>query len=113
MNAAWKWIKGIGLAILLTTIFVQAYKLSMSEAEKATLSQRLSKAQMDNQTNLTTINILKEQAAEHNALMVKRQQERNKREAALRDDIAQIKTQMVGIECRIPDGVAERLREPY
>lgn len=113
MNAAWKWIKGVGLAVLLLTIFVQGYRLNISEAEKSTLTQKLSKARTDNQTNLITIDILKEEAAEHNKLMVRRQQERNQREAKLRDDIAKIKTQMAGIECHIPDGVTERLREPY
>ncbi|MBE4578343.1 hypothetical protein BOO30_00070 [Vibrio navarrensis] len=113
MNAAWNWIKALGLASLLLTILVLGLQLKASQAEKNTLTQKLSKAQTDNQNNLTTIATLKGEAAEHNALMVKRQQERNQSEATLREHIAQLKAQMAGIECHIPDAVTQRLREPY
>ncbi|MEJ3672444.1 hypothetical protein WFH35_09430 [Vibrio vulnificus] len=113
MSAAWNGIKAFGLAALLLTILVLGLQLKASQAEKNTLTQKLSQAQADNQSNLTTIATLKGEAAEHNALMVKRQQERNQSEAKLNDDIAQLKAQMAGIDCHIPDAVTQRLREPY
>ncbi|ELJ8475381.1 TPA: hypothetical protein NVD24_002498 [Vibrio cholerae] len=113
MNAAWHWIKAIGLAALLITILVLGLQLKASQAEQIMLSEKLSQAQAANQSNLTTIATLKGEAAEHNALMVKRQQERNQSEAKLNDDIAKLKAQMAGIECHIPDAVSQRLREPY
>ncbi|HFQ5311471.1 TPA: hypothetical protein ACGVA1_001320 [Vibrio vulnificus] len=113
MSAAWNGIKAFGLAALLLTILVLGLQLKASQAEQITLSEKLSQAQADNQSNLTTIATLKGEAAEHNALMVKRQQERNQSEATLREHIAQLKAQMAGIECHIPDAVTQRLREPY
>lgn len=43
MNAAWHWIKAIGLAALLITILVLGLQLKASQAEQITLSENSAK----------------------------------------------------------------------
>ncbi|EKO3922795.1 hypothetical protein GCS56_000012 [Vibrio metschnikovii] len=113
MNAAWNWIKALGLAGLLITILFQGLQLKASQAKQATLNEQLNKAKADNQSNLTVIDLLKNEAQQANQLLVKRQRQQRQAEEKLNADMAKLKAQLENIDCHIPDAVTQRLREPY
>lgn len=113
MLAAWKWIKYLGVAALLVAVWVLWLKLDASQIKQAALNEQLTKAQADNQSNLTTIEILKGESEQANNLLVQRQREHIAAEGKLNADMATLKAQLANVECHIPSAVTDRLREPY
>ncbi|EKO3388722.1 hypothetical protein OMA37_000485 [Vibrio fluvialis] len=113
MLAAWKWIKWGALAALLVTVRVLWLKLDASQLEQEALSGKLAKAKADNQTHLTTIEILKGESEQANSLLVRRQREHIAAEEKLNADMAALKAELANVQCSIPDSVTDRLREPY
>ncbi|WP_052193072.1 hypothetical protein [Vibrio fluvialis] len=113
MLAAWKWIKWGALAALLVTVRVLWLKLDASQLEQEALSDKLAKAKADNQTHLTTIEILKGESEQANSLLVRRQREHIAAEEKLNADMAALKAELANVQCSIPDSVTDRLREPY
>ncbi|MBY8258643.1 hypothetical protein KW530_18095 [Vibrio fluvialis] len=113
MLAAWKWIKWGALAAMLVTVWVLWLKLGASQLEQKALSDKLAKAKADNQTNLTTIEILKSESEQANSLLVRRQREHIASEEKLNADMAALKAELANVQCSIPGSVTDRLREPY
>ncbi|EOG9061495.1 hypothetical protein ACLK5F_002260 [Vibrio fluvialis] len=113
MLDAWKWIKWGALAALLVTVWVLWLKLDASQLEQKALSDKLAKAKADNQTHLTTIEVLKGESEQANSLLVRRQREHIAAEEKLNADMAALKAELANVQCSIPDSVIDRLREPY
>ncbi|MBY7898719.1 hypothetical protein KW478_19690 [Vibrio fluvialis] len=113
MLAAWKWIKWGALAALLVTVWVLWLKLDASQLEQTSLSDKLAKAKVDNQTHLTTIEILKSESEQANSLLVRRQREHIAAEEKLNADMAALKAELANVQCSIPGSITDRLREPY
>ncbi|MCG3724699.1 hypothetical protein [Vibrio cincinnatiensis] len=113
MNVAWKWIKALGVAALLIAVWVLWLKLDASQLKQTALSDKLSQAQADNQSNLTVISELEKEAKQANELLVKRKRQQIQAEEKLNAEMATIKAQLANVECHIPDAVTQRLREPY
>ena len=116
MIAAWKWIKTIGLALLLITIAMMWLALQASEAKENELSAKLGKASADNAVNLVTINTLQDENSNINTLLVERKKAQNQAEGKLHADITTLQKALANDECYQrpwPSDVAERLREPY
>ncbi|ELA7830507.1 hypothetical protein Q6U52_000664 [Vibrio alginolyticus] len=113
MIAAWKWIKWIGIAVLVMTIAVLKLQLHTVKAEKTTLSEKLTKAEADNQINLTTIEFLKGESEQANNMLVQRQRQHIAAKEKLNADLAALKTELANVQCHIPATVTDRLRDPY
>ncbi|TOY93200.1 hypothetical protein [Vibrio fluvialis] len=113
MLAAWKWIKWGALAALLVTVWVLWLTLDASQLERKALSDKLAKAKADNQTHLTTIEILKGESEQANSLLVRRQREHIAAEEKRNADMAALKAELANVQCSIPGSVTDRLREPY
>jgi len=113
MFAVWPWIKWFGLAGLFFVITVLWLKLSTSQAQQLLLTERLSQSRANNQSNLTVIDVLKNEAQKNNKLLVKRQRKQTESEEMLNAEITGLKAQLSHIQCAIPDDVTQRLRRPY
>ncbi|ELK3677234.1 hypothetical protein Q7140_001698 [Vibrio fluvialis] len=113
MLAAWKWIKWGALAALLVTVWVLWLKLDASQLEQKALSDNLAKAKADNQTHLTTIEVLKGESDQANSLLVRRQREHIAAEEKRNADMAVLKAELANVQCSITGSVTDRLREPY
>ncbi len=113
MLAAWQWIKWAIVAVLVVTIVLLKLRLDTAKAEQATLSEKLTKAKADNQTNLTTIEFLKGESEQANSLLIQRQREHIAAEGKLNADMAALNAELANVQCSIPRSVTDRLREPY
>lgn len=113
MLDAWKWIKYLGVAALLVAVWVLWLKLDASQLKQTALSEKLSQAQADNQSNLATIATLEGEAEQTNKLLVQRKRQQIQAEEKLNADMATLKAQLANVECHIPSAVTDRLREPY
>ena len=113
MLAAWKWIKWIGLGLLIITVVVTGFALKASNADKTRLNEKLNQAKEDNQSNLKTIATLSQDNAEANQILVDRQRQHQLERGRLNADMEQFRKAMEGVECVVPRDITERLREPY
>ncbi|SHO57893.1 hypothetical protein [Vibrio quintilis] len=113
MLAALKWIKYLAVAGMLVTIAVLALLLTNSNAQITALNTQLAQAVSDNQTNLKTIETLKDNAQSTNQLLVQRQLRHQQQQRELTDEIKTLRTKMATVDCVIPADVTARLRKPY
>ncbi|HCE3202123.1 TPA: hypothetical protein NG572_001297 [Vibrio parahaemolyticus] len=113
MNAVWKWIKGALLAAVVTVIATLWLALKASHAEQALLATELESANRANVASQRTIQILEQDQAAMNQLLVQRAKTKQQTRRQLNEQVAELTQKMANTECDIPDDVTGRLREPY